>query len=273
MSVRTIPKNMITVCQHEPHLSVFFQRQGNVLFTEETTLEGLSPDMTRYAQDQCEYLTTRSVEDLVLLYMYTTGVYRVLNTYIRTGTILDEQHDAFFFAWCSVQFQQDRYATASYDTMFQVFRGERVTSSLLDHYVRILNRIMHESPVLPFELTVSRGTKAEIEQTGFISTSLHKDISSSMFAGKECCVYRMHLPQGTHALFMLAVSYHPHEYEYLLPTGGVFQVTTQVRKPLPSEYEPDRTMMYISVTLIEQRYESDLERYYREMEEFRTQHW
>jgi len=273
MNVLKINKNLVSQCQSERYVSTFFERPGSILFTERDLLVGLNPELAEYAYQHCVYLSTRTVEEIVLLFMYTTGVYRVLNTYLRTHRIVDENHAGLFFAWCSLQFRHGRYLTASYETMHRVYASEPVTGDLLDHYTQVMNRVIFESPVLPVDLRVTRGTKSETDQTGFISTSLHADVASDMFTGKDCCVYLMTLPRGTHALFMLSVSDHEPEYELLLPTGCVFAVTGAKRRPLPSEYEPDRTMKYISIQLTHQNAESDLERRYREMEAYRRQYW
>ena len=252
MNVLRINKNLVPLCQQERYVSTFFQRPGAFLFTERELLVGLNPELIEYAQQHCAYLMTRTVEEIVLLFTYTTGVYRVVNTYLRTKRIMDENHPALFFVWCSFQFSQSLHLTSSYKKMVRAYTHEPVTSDMIDHLVRIMNRVIFQSPVLPVDLKVMRGTKSETDQTGFISTSLHSDIASGMFTGKDCCIYRMKLPRGTHALFMLSVSDHEFEYELLLPTGCVFTVTKHKRKPLPSEYEPNRTMMYISIRLTSQ---------------------
>jgi hypothetical protein len=73
-----------------------------------------------------------------------------------------------------------------------------------------LFKIIHKAPVLEKSLEVYRGTrnavsskiingKEIIYSDGFSSTSILKQVSQR-FTNEDCCLYKIHLPKGTHIL-------------------------------------------------------------------------
>lgn len=93
-----------------------------------------------------------------------------------------------------------------------------------EHYYNILD-IFEGGPTVNDNITVYRGMKKkfkELENSGFISTSLSKDVAKSFANSHGCCLYVISLTPGNYTILPLAsVSQFPQEDEILLPPGGL----------------------------------------------------
>ena len=102
-------------------------------------------------------------------------------------------------------------------------------------YIKDLNEVIKKSPPVTKEMTVYRGVKndyflkgsknAKYTDQGFISTSLSSLVSIGFmgYTG-SCCMTRIKLMPGTHAVFIAGTSGHPTELEVLLPRDTEYHI-------------------------------------------------
>jgi hypothetical protein len=223
----------------------YFSKNSGFLFTEVITLTDITEQIYEFCYSQYEYLQSLSIEDVLTIFIYTKGTFRVINNYIRTGEIIVMSKDDLehlFFVWCGYHFSQGTYTSLTFIELYEIFNTDPVSHlsmEVLNYFIQKLDWLIKDSPTTKIELLVTRGTKTYEEQKGFISTSLHNNLS---FTGKNCCLLQIIIPIGTPCLFIVPVSYHDNEYELLLSINTKLILIETKQIVIQSEYEPDRLM-------------------------------
>lgn len=117
------------------------------------------------------------------------------------------------------------YTSSEYKELNNNVRsGIMLNSEVKRHYDNILDSF-DGAPTVKSSFIVYRGmTKkyTDLENKGFISTSLNKDIAKTFHKGSSCCLYVITLTPGEYGILPLAhLSEMPDEEEVLLPPGSL----------------------------------------------------
>jgi hypothetical protein len=123
------------------------------------------------------------------------------------------------------------YTTYRYTILNGALRADEKLKGNDMWWAKSIRAMFHNVPPLPSDTYVYRGVRFNEEQRnavesgfmvwkGFVSTSIKCTIGSnfnwSMWNNDPCCVFRIHIPQGSRVLPLTDVSVFKHESEILL---------------------------------------------------------
>jgi hypothetical protein len=123
-------------------------------------------------------------------------------------------------------------------------------------YVENLNKIIKESPLLEYPMTVYRGVKNDewirfdenkkYTTNGFWSTSVVLSAATRFTNQKDCCIHKIQIMPGAHCLGVFFASRYPGELEILLGSENTYTLTnSEVLKNLNMDEKDVQTKEFI----------------------------
>ena len=164
------------------------------------------------------------------LEFYSGAGYKAINNCLRTGTSIP--NNTF-----------PKESQKEFEKKIKKFTSDLITiinnAPVLTQPITVFRAI---EPTLAFKLPkLNPGDTTDLFSKYIISTSTKPALSSKIFAGKQCCLFALHLPIGSHCFFLGKNSFLPEEFEILLPPGYSFKIVS-----LPtSQFDPKKPDLVI----------------------------